>query len=100
MAPTPTAGGTCPGIRPAPTVPTGGHRTEHHQGVPDVLVPQAPDQRATQILNPNGSSTYLDVDSWTLAQDWGLANVDRGLLLQSITREGVYEGLTTTANPR
>jgi RHS repeat-associated protein len=52
----------------------------------------------TQILNPNGSGTYLDVDSWAMTQDWGLADVDRDLLLESITHTGSYKGLTTTPN--
>jgi RHS repeat-associated protein len=52
----------------------------------------------TQILNPSGSGSYLDVDSWAMTQDWGLADVDRDLLLTSITHKGVYKGLTTTAN--
>lgn len=41
----------------------------------------------TQILKPDASG-YRDVDSWGLKQKWGMADVDRDLLLESITHTG------------
>ena len=54
---------------------------------------------STQILNPNGSGGYLDVDKWTLDHAWGMADVDRDLLLESITHTGAYKGTDGTGTP-
>jgi RHS repeat-associated protein len=51
----------------------------------------------TQILKTDGS--YQDVDSWALSQDWGLADVDRDLLLESITHTGSAGATPITLPP-
>jgi RHS repeat-associated protein len=40
----------------------------------------------TQVARPDGG--YRDVDSWALQHTWGLADIDRDLLLHSITHTG------------
>jgi RHS repeat-associated protein len=51
----------------------------------------------TQVLKPDASG-YRDVESWGLTQKWGLADVDRDLLLDSITHTGLA-GTTPVALP-
>ncbi|MFV2179832.1 type IV secretion protein Rhs, partial [Actinomadura sp. LOL_011] len=41
----------------------------------------------TQIIKPDGSG-YRPVDSWSLDHDWGLADVERDLLLKEIEHTG------------
>lgn len=41
----------------------------------------------TQILKPDGSG-YRPVDSWSMNHEWGLADVERDLLLKDITHTG------------
>ncbi|WP_143118454.1 RHS repeat-associated core domain-containing protein [Actinomadura madurae] len=41
----------------------------------------------TQILKPDGSD-YRPVDSWSMDHQWGLADVERDLLLKEITHTG------------
>ncbi|MFP8904456.1 polymorphic toxin-type HINT domain-containing protein [Streptomyces atacamensis] len=40
----------------------------------------------TQILKSDG--TYTDVDTWKLAQRWGMADIDYSLLLESVQHTG------------
>ncbi|MFG2084990.1 MULTISPECIES: RHS repeat-associated core domain-containing protein [unclassified Spirillospora] len=41
----------------------------------------------TQILQPDGSA-YRPVDSWSMDHEWGLADVERDLLLEEIVHTG------------
>ncbi|GAB2819429.1 RHS repeat-associated core domain-containing protein [Actinoallomurus bryophytorum] len=52
----------------------------------------------TQVLKPDASG-YRDVDSWALTQAWGLADVDRDLLLGSITHTGLAGKTPVTLPP-
>jgi RHS repeat-associated protein len=54
----------------------------------------------TQIVNTDttkcGGKPYCDVDSWSLAHEWGEADSDRSLLLKSVQHAG-HGGATTQA---
>ncbi|GLY87485.1 hypothetical protein Airi02_054140 [Actinoallomurus iriomotensis] len=52
----------------------------------------------TQVLKPDASG-YRDVDSWSLTQKWGEADVDRDLLLDSITHKGLAGDTPLTMPP-
>jgi RHS repeat-associated protein len=45
----------------------------------------------TRVLKSDGV-TYKDVESWGLTQDWGLADIDRDLLLTEISHTGDPKG--------
>ncbi|XRQ14229.1 RHS repeat-associated core domain-containing protein, partial [Actinomadura welshii] len=55
----------------------------------------------TQILKADGSA-YRPVDSWTLDHKWGLADVERDLLLKEITHTGhaATDGGATVTLPK
>ncbi|MDL4819310.1 RHS repeat-associated core domain-containing protein [Actinomadura sp. OS1-43] len=53
----------------------------------------------TQILKPDGSG-YRPVDSWALTHDWGLADIERDLLLTSIQHTGHAADGTTATLPK
>lgn len=52
----------------------------------------------TRVLNSDGA-TYRDVESWGLAHDWGLADIDRDLLLTSVTHTGDPSGTPVSLPP-
>jgi RHS repeat-associated protein len=52
----------------------------------------------TKILKSDASG-YRDVDSWALTHDWGLADTDRDLLLQSIQHTGLAGGTAVALPP-
>ncbi|WP_344905474.1 RHS repeat-associated core domain-containing protein [Actinomadura meridiana] len=53
----------------------------------------------TQILKPDGSG-YRPVDSWSLNHEWGLADVERDLLLHAIQHTGHAADGTTATLPK
>ncbi|HEU5156106.1 MAG TPA: RHS repeat-associated core domain-containing protein [Streptosporangiaceae bacterium] len=52
----------------------------------------------TRVLKSDGA-TYRDVESWSLTHDWGLADIDRDLLLTSITHTGDPSGTPVSLPP-
>ncbi len=52
----------------------------------------------TQVLKPDASG-YRNVDSWAMTHGWGLADVDRDLLLGSITHTGLAGATPVTLPP-
>ncbi|MEU8347316.1 polymorphic toxin-type HINT domain-containing protein [Spirillospora sp. NPDC048832] len=56
-------------------------------------------QVTTQILKTDGSD-YRPVDSWSMRHDWGLADVERDLLLEEIQHTGHAADGTKTTLPK
>jgi RHS repeat-associated protein len=52
----------------------------------------------TRVLKSDGA-TYRDVEAWSLTHDWGLADIDRDLLLTSITHTGDPAGTPLALPP-